>query len=120
MEYKPNTPIYLQVINDIIQKILKNEICPNDKLPSTRDLADAYKINPNTAARVYSELERMGMCHIKRGLGTYVNDDKELIQQLRDTFSKNLLTEFTQGMISIGYTPSTILTTVTEYLKNIQ
>ncbi|MDO5403189.1 MAG: GntR family transcriptional regulator [Eubacteriales bacterium] len=117
MEYKSNIPIYLQVIDDIIQKLLSGSICLGSKLPSTRELAVTYKINPNTAARVYAEMERMGICHTRRGLGTFVNEDGRLIDDLRHASSQKLLSEFTDGMTRIGYTNETILTQLTEFLN---
>lgn len=58
MDYKANIPIYLQVIDDIKKRILTGEIKLGDKLPSTRELAVQYTVNPNTAARIYNELEQ--------------------------------------------------------------
>ena len=52
MDYKANIPIYLQVIDDIKKRILTGEIKLGDKLPSTRELAVQYTVNPNTAARL--------------------------------------------------------------------
>lgn len=117
MEYKSNIPIYLQVIDDITQKLLSGTISLGDKLPSTRELAVSYKINPNTAARVYAEMERMGICHTRRGLGTFVNDEPELLSNLRHTSSQKLLSDFVDGMMSIGYTRETIMKELTEYLE---
>ena len=54
MDYKANIPIYLQVIDDIKKRILTGEIKLGDKLPSTRELAVQYTVNPNTAARIYN------------------------------------------------------------------
>ena len=118
MEYKSNIPIYLQVIDDIVQNLLLGKIHLGDKLPSTRELAVTYQINPNTAARIYAELERMGICHTKRGLGTFVNEDEELIAALRHSSSQKLLSEFVNGMSSIGYTHENILNELTHYLQN--
>lgn len=118
MEYKSNIPIYLQVIDDIIQKLLSGNIHLGDKLPSTRELAVAYQINPNTAARIYTEMEHMGICHTKRGLGTFVNEDELILSKLRHTSSQKLLSEFVDGMVSIGYTHDTLFDELTNYLKN--
>ena len=54
MEFKTNIPIYLQVIEDIKQKIIAGTLPLGSKLPSSRELAIEYQINPNTAARIYS------------------------------------------------------------------
>lgn len=73
MDYKANIPIYLQVIDDIKKRILTGEIKLGDKLPSTRELAVQYTVNPNTAARIYNELEQCGLCYTKRGLKGFIS-----------------------------------------------
>ena len=52
MEYNNNLPIYLQVINQIKKDMIQGKLPMGEKLPSTRELAVQYQINPNTAARV--------------------------------------------------------------------
>ena len=69
MQYNNRLPIYLQVINDIKKRMVKGEIMPGEKLPSTRALAVEYEVNPNTAARIYTEMEKMGLCYTERGTG---------------------------------------------------
>ena len=83
MEYDPMSPIWLQVVNRIKGSIATGAIEPGGKLPGGRDMAVQYSINPNTAARVYQELERAGLCETRRGMGTYVTGDAERIAQLR-------------------------------------
>ena len=58
MDYDPMSPIWLQVVNRIKGSIATGAIGPGEKLPGGRDLAVRFSINPNTAARVYQELEK--------------------------------------------------------------
>lgn len=118
MEFKPNIPIYLQVVDDITYKLLSGKIKLGDKLPSTRDLATMYKINPNTSARIYSELERNGICHTKRGLGTFINSNDNLLSDLRHNSSKQILREFVNSMQGIGYSNIEIAEQLQEFLNN--
>lgn len=117
LDYKANIPIYLQVIQDIKNKILKSDIHPGDKLPSTRELAIMYKINPNTAARIYSEMEMMGICHTRRGLGTFVNEDEELLPRLRLETSGRLLSDFIEGMSALGYDKEAMIKAINDYAE---
>ena len=48
MEYNTGAPIYLQVINELKKKMVKGELKPGEKMPSSRDLAVEYKVNQNT------------------------------------------------------------------------
>ena len=56
MEYNSSLPIYLQAANSIKQDIVTGKLSPGARLPSVRDLAVEYTINPNTVSRVYKEL----------------------------------------------------------------
>ena len=83
MNYNAEMPIYLQVIHDLKKKMIQGKILPGEKLPSNRELAVLYKINQNTAARIYREMETHGYCYTKRdwnicdGGRDDVRDDKK-------------------------------------------
>ena len=81
MEYNSSLPIYLQAANSIKQDIVTGKLSPGARLPSVRDLAVEYTINPNTVSRVYKELEMEGVCFTRRGMGTFVTEDPERVQQ---------------------------------------
>ena len=61
MRYENDRPIYLQVIEDISRRLIQGELILGEKLPSVRELAVQYQINPNTASRVYKEMESRGL-----------------------------------------------------------
>ena len=84
MEYNSSLPIYLQAANSIKQDIVTGKLSPGARLPSVRDLAVEYTINPNTVSRVYKELEMEGVCFTRRGMGTFVTEDPERVQQLKE------------------------------------
>lgn len=109
MDFKANIPIYLQVIQDIKNKIIKGELPLGSKLPSSRELAVMYSINPNTAARIYNELEASGISYTRRGIGTFVTDDETLIDRLRKELLENVIMEFTEQVSILGYTKEEIM-----------
>ena len=102
MNYTNSIPIYLQVVNAIKEQIITGGLSPGEKLPSGRDLALQYTINPNTAARVYQTLEQERVCFTRRGLGTFVTDDPERIQEIRSEMAQGLLQEFLSGLERLG------------------
>lgn len=104
MEFENNIPIYVQVINDIKKDMVSGIITLGEKLPSGRDLALKYKINPNTANRIYKELEVEEICFTKRGLGTYVTEDGVKLKQIREEMATMLLDNFIDGMKNLGFT----------------
>ena len=66
------TPIYAQLERGFRAAIATNRLCPGDQLPTVRQLAVDLKINANTVARVYAELERAGVIETKRGVGSFI------------------------------------------------
>lgn len=103
MQYETNRPIYLQVIDDIKKKLLRKEMQLGEKLPSVRELAILYQINPNTAGRVYKEMENMQLCYTKRGLGTFITEDNEVLESIRSEMAADFLDTFLQGMQVLGF-----------------
>lgn len=117
MEFKSNIPIYIQVIRDIERKMITGELSLGEKLPSSRELALKYQINPNTAARVYNEMELMGLSFTKRGIGTFVTEDKEKIKQIKKQLLADIVEELVKNIEDIGITPEELLEIIKEHYK---
>jgi GntR family transcriptional regulator len=103
MKYESSKPIYLQVMDSLKQRMVTGDLRPGDQLPSVRLLAIKYDINPNTAARVYKELELEGICFTKRGEGTFVTEDPDLIRSLKEQTAKSIVKKFIKEMTGLGY-----------------
>lgn len=68
-------PLYLQVESQLKHAIAAGALKRHDLLPSVRKLAAELRINPNTVARAYQNLERDGIIRTVPGGGTYVADN---------------------------------------------
>lgn len=112
MDFKSNVPIYLQVISDIKSKIITGEIQLGSRLPSSRELAVKYQINPNTAARIYNEMELMGLSFTRRGIGTFVTEDTSVIDRLKSEQTDALVNDFITAFKNIGYSCDEIITII--------
>ena len=106
MEYNPALPIYLQAANSIKRDIVTGKLPPGAKLPSVRDLAVEYTINPNTVSRVYKELESVGVCLNRRGFGSYVTVDPWKVDQMKEEMAGTLIRDFLEGMEQLGFSRS--------------
>ena len=120
MNYNTEIPIYLQVIQDIKKKMVQGKIQPGEKLPSNRELAVIYKINQNTAARIYKEMEIVGYCYTKRGIGTFVVEDEEMFKQIKEEMAEDLLKTFMNGMYDLGYKKNDIITQIANYKEELK
>ena len=104
MEFDPMMPIWLQIATRLKQQIAVGTLPPGAKLPGGRDLALQYGINPNTAARIYQEMEREGVCVTRRGLGTFVTDREEEIRTLREEMAGEAVSRFLADLAGLGLT----------------
>lgn len=76
---------------------------PGDKLPSSREYAQELGLNFNTIARVYKELEMENIVFTKRGLGTFITESKDKIEDIRLEIADELIENFIIGMQKIGF-----------------
>ena len=101
-------PLYEQVLQQIRGSIARGGIALGDKIPSVRELAQTLKINPNTVMRAYQELERDGLTETRRGQGTFITTNGEVVENIRHTLAQEATKEFLEKMHSIGFTRSDI------------
>ncbi|MDR0655557.1 MAG: GntR family transcriptional regulator [Treponema sp.] len=96
-------PIYRQIIQQIEYGILSGRMKSGDRLPTIRSLAVNLKINPNTIAKAYNELEIKGILATQVGSGTYISDKKpELEEDARLQKVREVLRRFIQEMKDLG------------------
>ncbi len=65
-------PIYQQLVDQLRMQIASGELADGTRLPSVRELALELRINPNTVARAYRELEQDGFVVLQQGRGVFV------------------------------------------------
>ncbi|GAB6109358.1 GntR family transcriptional regulator [Fusibacter bizertensis] len=102
MDFINDTPIYIQIMDKIKSDIITGKLQKGDKLMSTRELAVALKVNPNTVQRVFKELENESICFTKRGMGTFVSEDDQTIEQLKTQLAKEKITQFVASMKALN------------------
>ena len=117
MEFQNGIPIYIQVIRSLQEQIMTGAIKPGDKLPSSRELAMTYQINPNTAARVLKEMDSMGITTTKRGIGTFITDDADKLDTMRKEYAARLIEEFTDKMQRIGCSPEQLPSLLEDFIR---
>lgn len=98
-----NIPIYLQLVSLIKNDIIKGALSPGEKLPSIRELAITYKVNPNTIGKALSELENISLIYTERTNGKYVSSDTSLINKYKEEYATSLTEDYINKMINLGY-----------------
>jgi len=79
MEFRNTKSIFLQIADNISEKVMEGKYPPGEKIPSVRDLANEIGVNPNTVMRTFNELQTRGIIDNKRGVGYYVNSGADEI-----------------------------------------
>ena len=69
---RDQTPIYAQLDRALRAAIASGRLTRGDQLPTVRQLAVELRVNANTIARVYLDLERAGVIETRRGVGSFV------------------------------------------------
>lgn len=93
MEFDRRSPIYMQIITYFKEQIASGEYSPGSEVPSRRELAEQFKINPNTAQRAYKEMEEQGLIYTEGNSPSKITEDKTLIKDLRMALVDDALVE---------------------------
>jgi GntR family transcriptional regulator len=88
IQWSDGAPIYRQLKDRVIAMMLDGLLKPGDPLPSVRQVAAEYQLNPITVSRAYQELADESLVEKRRGLGMYVTEEaaKKLLSSERDRF----------------------------------
>jgi len=81
---RDKTPIYAQLERGLRAAMATSRLRPGDQLPTVRQLAVELRINANTVARVYADLERSGAIETRRGVGSFVTASSEEARPRRE------------------------------------
>lgn len=113
-------PIYVQIETQVKNAVAAGALKKNGALPSIRKLAVELRVNPNTVARAYQELEREGVIGTVPGGGTYVAGHtprflkSEKLRRLQP-YARQIAVEGTQ----LGLSEDEIIETVAEELEKL-
>lgn len=97
-----NIPIYIQLLEYLKIYLISGVFKAGDKLPSVRDFAATFKVNPNTMQKALVELENLKLIYTERTNGKYVTKDEKLIDKLKDEYAITLAKSYFEGMKRIG------------------
>lgn len=114
-------PIYRQLGNQIREAVARGRLRAGDQLPSVRDLSRTLVVNPNTVARVYTELEREGVLHTRQGLGAFVAEPRaDLTKRARKEKLQELLDHFLTEAVYLGFSAEEVVAAVAERAGQFQ
>ena len=103
-------PFYRQIIDQVQFAIANETLSPGERLPTVRQLAVDLKINPNTVARAYQELEIKGVVNTQMGTGTFVGNERVEISELeRRRMLDQICTELLSRASAYGFAVTEVI-----------
>ena len=108
-----SVPIYEQIVSQVVFAVAAGDVRAGEEIDSVRELAQALVVNPNTVARAYQELEKIGVLESRRGLNMVIAADgpkrcrerrKEIVrgrvqEALREAASAGLSADDVHGIV---------------------
>lgn len=104
-----SSPMYSQIMEQILAKVLAGDWGPGHPLPSIRELASASKVSVITVKRAYLELEHAGVIVTRQGKGSFVAETQELPRQLAQQEFDAQLAGLISAANKLGLSPQEIL-----------
>lgn len=102
MNFQNERPIYLQIVEQMEMEIMAGNYPKGSKLPTVRELAMQYKVNPNTMQKAFVELEQRGLVFTKRTSGRYVSEDESVVENLKRQAAKAKTLEYIRYVRHLG------------------
>ena len=100
--FNNDTPIYLQIIDYIKQQIICKSYKPNQKIPTVREFAVMFEVNPNTIQKALQELEEMRLIYTESTNGKFVTNDEKLILSIAKQTINEEIEKFYKYMEKLG------------------
>jgi len=96
ISFNSRDPVYLQVVRQFKEKIVTGVIQSGQTIPSRRELAAHFKINPNTAQRAYKEMEDQRLIVTEGNTPSRITFETEVLRRIRS----ELLDEAIQALVA--------------------
>jgi len=108
------TPIWAQLERGLRAAIAAGRLQPGDQLPTVRQLAVDLRVNANTVARVYSDLERSGVLETRRGVGSFIRAraDEARPKREHEKRLRAFATRVVADAAAAGFTPDELVAAI--------
>ena len=104
MEFSEPKGIYLQIADQIRERILREEWKAGERIPSIRELAVELGVNPNTVTKSYQKLLERELISTRRGRGYFVSEDAagRALKEMKDEFMREEAPRILRAMTLLG------------------
>jgi GntR family transcriptional regulator len=98
IDFKSGKPVYLQLVDQVRYAAASGALRPGEPLPSIRPLAEELRVNRNTIAKAYAELENQGIIGTQPGRGCFLKENHTPFT--RSVRQKLLLREVDEAVVT--------------------
>jgi GntR family transcriptional regulator len=117
VDVKSAVPLYEQIKDAVKMAVFTGKLREGDQVPSIREIASRFNINPITILKSYNQLEHEGFLYSRRGAGYYIQFDREKLQQGRKAMFKQEISRFLKRLADLGYTVEEFLAELKKYME---
>lgn len=119
-KWSEDLPIYRQLRDRVVEMILEGVLGDGDALPSVRNVAAEYRLNPLTVLKGYQELVDEGLVEKKRGRGMFVNEGAraQLLKDERQRFVDKEWPAVAATIERLGLDPAELLKSLNTFGKS--
>jgi GntR family transcriptional regulator len=97
INFKSGMPIYLQLVDQVKAAAASGALRPGEALPSIRPLAEELRVNRNTVAKAYTELESLGVIETLPGRGCFLKENHSALR--KEVRRKLLIKDIDQAVV---------------------
>lgn len=117
MEFDKRIPIYEQLKDHFKQAFAAGIYKLGEPLPSRRDIAQIYQVNPNTVQRAFKELEEEQLIITGNNIPSRVTDDPQIIENLQQKMIQAAVETFYQAAKPLNIEPERLVRYLTDYIE---
>lgn len=119
IDFRLGTPIYVQIMEQIQDRIASGLLRPGDQLPTVRQMATDLRVNFNTVARAYRLLDEAGLISTQHGRGTYIlgETSPEALEHIRGETLHELTRRYMAEASRLEFTPKEVRELLEAYLS---
>ena len=121
MEFNDNKPIFMQIADSLCERILKGDLEEESRIPSVRETAAEFQVNPNTVIRSYNYLQDLNIIQNQRGIGYFLTKEagKKTLVVMQEHFINKELPYLFKNMILLQISCENIINYYDEYRREI-
>ena len=110
-------PVYEQIIDYYKQAIASGKLAPGSQIPSRRELAQEWGVNPNTVQKAYKEMSALGLIYTEGNSLSKVTEDRQLLERLRKELIEQAVIDFIEKIGPFELKEDRIIDIIHEYYQ---